>query len=92
MQDVVDGRSEIHVFIVSVSVFAVFEQRFEVVQILLQVFFLLFLNIRFLGIVQNDVQPVGGVETFGFDAALVIAAAATGVGADFVECPKVTAS
>ena len=90
MQDVVDGRSEIHVFIVSISVFAVFEQRFEVVQILLQVFFLFFLNVRFLGIVQNDVQTVGGVETFGLDAALVVAAAATGIGSDFVKCPKVT--
>ena len=48
------------------------------------------MNVRFLGIVQNDVQTVGGVETFGLDAALVVAAAAAGIGSDFVKCPKVT--
>ena len=91
MQNVVDGGSEVYVIFVSGSVLAVLEEAFEVIQVLLQVFFLLLLDILFLGIVQNDVQAIGSLETFLFDTALVVVACATGIGPSLVECPDVAA-
>ena len=51
VQHVVQRRSHIDVFFIPLTVLAVLEQAFKVVQVLFQVVFLLFLDVFFLGIV-----------------------------------------
>ena len=89
VQHVVQRRSHIDVFFIPLTVLAVLEQTFKIVQVLFQVVFLLFLDVFFLGIVQNDVQTVGGAETFLFDGAT---ASAPRVGARLVEGPNIATS